>query len=207
MRFMGLRTRNVVQRGPRFKGETGIRPARYASIPSMPDLAQVLPAALPALRRARGHDLLVAALAALLTPLPLSLPGEPLRSMLAGVCAALALLFGLRGLLQRVRRALLVEATVERKELSPVARPGGEPLRQLVVRVRGRYRFDARGRWKSLPVDDARLLVDVAPALYDAIPRWQPILLLYAPGGELLGAFTDGYRFVEERPAPVGLRA
>jgi hypothetical protein len=114
------------------------------------------------------------------------LPEGLARTLALATGLGLALLFLLRGLLSLLRSGTLVEALVERRELSPVARPDGQPLPQLVVRLRRRWsaRFD--GTCRPLACDGERQLIDVDRATYDACTRWTVVRLLYAPDKSLL---------------------
>ena len=105
-------------------------------------------------------------------------------ALVTGLCVAT--LFLLRGFSSLLRSGRLVEVWVERREFSPVARPGDEPMPQLVVRVRRRFaaRFD--GSCRPLACAGERQLVDVDRATYDACRRWTEVRLLYAPDNSLL---------------------
>lgn len=115
-------------------------------------------------------------------------------ALVTGLC--IAALFLLRGFSSLLRSGTLVEALVERRELSPVARPGDQPMPQLVVRLRRRWsaRFD--GTCRPLACEGERQLVDIDRATYDACTRWTEVRLLYAPDHTLLlstpvGALAD----------------
>lgn len=114
------------------------------------------------------------------------LPESTLRTLALVTGLGSALLFLLRGVVSLLRRGTLVEALVERRELSPVARLGDQPMPQLVVRLRRRWsaRFD--GSCRPLACDGERQLVDVDRATYDACTRWTEVRLLYAPDHTLL---------------------
>lgn len=114
------------------------------------------------------------------------LPESLVRTLGLATGLCIALLFLLRGSWSLLRSGTLVEALVERRELSPVARPGDQPLPQLVVRLRRRWsaRFD--GTCRPLACEGERQLIDVDRATYDACTRWTEVRLLYAPDKSLL---------------------
>lgn len=114
------------------------------------------------------------------------LPESLVRTLGLATGLGSALLFLLRGSWSLLRSGTLVEALVERRELSPVARPGDQPMPQLVVRLRRRWsaRFD--GTCRLLACDGERQLIDVDRATYDACTRCTVVRLLYAPDKSLL---------------------
>lgn len=114
------------------------------------------------------------------------LPEGLARTLGLATGLGIALLFLLRGLSSLLRSGTLVEALVERRELSPIARQDGQPLPQLVVRLRRRWfaRFD--GTCRPLACEGERQLVDIDRATYDACTRWTEVRLLYAPDHTLL---------------------
>lgn len=114
------------------------------------------------------------------------LPENLVRTLGLATGLGIALLFLLRGSWSLLRSGTLVEALVERRELSPVARTGDQPMPQLVVRLRRRWsaRFD--GTCRPLACDGERQLIDVDRATYDACTRWTVVRLLYAPDKSLL---------------------
>ncbi len=113
---------------------------------------------------------------------------------------SIAALFLLRGFSSLLRSGTLVEALVERRELSPVARPDDHPLPQLVVRLRRRWsaRFD--GSCRPLACDGERQRVDVDRATYDACHRWTEVRLLYAPDHSLLLSTPVGLASDADQP-------
>lgn len=148
-------------------------------------------AELEALRGARGHDVAIGLGCALAALASIALARGLAAALLGTTLGAAAGLFLLRGGYLRLRRGTLVEGWVERRELSPVARPGGEPMPQLVIRVRRRLGVAPDGACRTLPCEGERRLVDVERSAWERAARWQVVRLLYAPDGTLVSVAVD----------------
>lgn len=175
--------------------------ARLALRAVEPDFDRILPLAQPALRKDRRHDWWygLAIGAALGAGAYFSPP--PARAPLAWLALFTTAVFGLRGSLDRLRRPLLLQAVIARKELSPYSKARGEPMHQIVVRITAAYHFTLAGRASPARVPCERMLIDVGPSFYARIQRMQPVLLLFSPANTFLGAFDDDYTFVPDAPA------